>query len=172
MGSLQYYFVPVRRDKSWHLGRTNRFCVKKTREIFLRSQPHVPSYSILNNKHMVLFCCLKNMKICAVITNICVHRVSLSRVPDTFGHAEATVRSSNAEERKKKVVEPPEKQKPDPTGLWSAFPREIAKAESGCVLVTDVSVVGMKSISAMCVVGLGALSLLSPCILWYPPPDE
>ena len=35
----------------------------------LQSQPSVLSYSILDNKCMVLFCCLKNM--CWVITNIC-----------------------------------------------------------------------------------------------------
>lgn len=29
IGRLQYYFVPVRRDKSWHLDRTNRFCCKQ-----------------------------------------------------------------------------------------------------------------------------------------------
>lgn len=72
--SLQYYFVPVRRDKSWHLDRTNRFCCKQKHMSFLlRSQLHILSYSNLDKKHMVLFCCLKNMKICAVITNICVH---------------------------------------------------------------------------------------------------
>lgn len=35
--SLQYYFVPVRRDKSWHLDRTNRFCCKQNTWAFYYS---------------------------------------------------------------------------------------------------------------------------------------
>lgn len=103
----------------------------------LRSQPSVLSYSILDNKHMVLFCCLKN--VCWVIANICAPQsTALSRVPDTFGCAEVSVwTTNNVEAKKKKVVEPPEKQKPDPTALRGTFPRGMPRAEHGCAFVAD-----------------------------------
>lgn len=104
----------------------------------LRSQPHVLSYSILDNKHMVLFCCLKNTKICAVMTNICVPRSKPSEgsqtLSDMLRHQRELIM---LKQKKKKVVEPPEKQKPDPTGLWGTCPRKIPKTERGCEFGTD-----------------------------------
>lgn len=136
--SLQYYFVPVRRDKSWHLDRTNRFCCKQKHMSFLlRSQLHILSYSILDKKHMVLFCCLKNMKICAVITNICVHSKLFQESQTLLDMLKYQWELIVLKGKKKpEVVEPPAKQKLDPTGLWSTFPREIPRTERGCVFVT------------------------------------
>lgn len=46
--------------------------------------------------------------------------------------------------QKKNVVEPPEKQKPNPTALRGTFPRGMPKAEHGCAFVTGSKLGGDK----------------------------
>lgn len=142
----------------------------------LRSQPHVLSYSILDNKHMVLFCCLKNMKICAVMTNICVPWSKPSEGSQTLLDMLRHQRELIMLKQKKRKWWSHLKSRRQIPQVYGAHVQEKYQRLSVAVsLALMVSVVGIKSISegsAVCVVGLGAPSLLTPCILWCPPPGD